>query len=302
MVPPKRLKIAWYHFIVPSALCHFALLYVVAPMLHVRQDFIALHAIAPVRPAVTIALIPSDPAPAAPAATPDDDPFEASHDDDLRRELLDPTDNIPRAPHIPLPTPNAPTEPSNAPTEAANTPTEAANTPTEAANPPTEATSAPTEAANPPIEPVLAQTAQTAPTGSPSIHNNGHRTAPQTATRPQTGTGSHAGTAHGTATAPNEAAIWNAYARQLSAHFKRFKKYPPMAQRLKLTGTAWVRIELQRDGTILDAQIDASSGHDILDKAALQAARSAQPLPPFPPQIAAKTRKIRIPYQFSLRD
>ena len=283
-------------------------------MLHVRQDFIALHAIAPVRPAVTIALIPSDPAPAAPAATPDDDPFEASHDDDLRRELLDPTDNMPRAPHIPLPTPNAPTEPSNAPTEAANTPTEAANTPTEAANPPTEATSAtteaatapteapPTEAANPPIEPVLAQTAQTAPTGSPSIHNNGHRTAPQTATRPQTGTGSHAGTAHGTATAPNEAAIWNAYARQLSAHFKRFKKYPPMAQRLKLTGTAWVRIELQRDGTILDAQIDASSGHDILDKAALQAARSAQPLPPFPPQIAAKTRKIRIPYQFSLRD
>lgn len=283
-------------------------------MLHVRQDFIALHAIAPVRPAVTIALIPSDPAPAAPAATPDDDPFEASHDDDLRRELLDPTDNIPRAPHIPLPTPNAPTEPSNAPTEAANTPTEAANPPTEAANPPTEATSAtteaanapteapPTEAANPPIEPVLAQTAQTAPTGSPSIHNNGHRTAPQTATRPQTGTGSHAGTAHGTATAPNEAAIWNAYARQLSAHFKRFKKYPPMAQRLKLTGTAWVRIELQRDGTILDAQIDASSGHDILDKAALQAARSAQPLPPFPPQIAAKTRKIRIPYQFSLRN
>ena len=283
-------------------------------MLHVRQDFIALHAIAPVRPAVTIALIPSDPAPAAPAATPDDDPFDASHDDDLRRELLDPTDNIPRAPHIPLPTPNAPTEPSNAPTEAANTPTEAANppteaanTPTEAANTPTEATNAPTEApqteaANPPIEPVLAQTAQTAPTGSPSIHNNGHRTAPQTATRPQTGTGSHAGTAHGTATAPNEAAIWNAYARQLSAHFKRFKKYPPMAQRLKLTGTAWVRIELQRDGTILDAQIDASSGHDILDKAALQAARSAQPLPPFPPQIAAKTRKIRIPYQFSLRD
>ena len=243
-------------------------------MLHVRQDFIALHAIAPVRPTVTIALIPSDPAPAAPAATPDDDPFEASHDDDLRRELLDPTDNIPSAPHIPLPTPNAPTEPSNAPTEAAN----------------------------PPIEPVLAQTAQTAPTGSPSIHNNGHRTAPQTATRPQTGTGSHAGTAHGTATAPNEAAIWNAYARQLSVHFKRFKKYPPMAQRLKLTGTAWVRIELQRDGTILDAQIDASSGHDILDKAALQAARSAQPLPPFPPQIAAKTRKIRIPYQFSLRD
>ena len=276
-------------------------------MLHVRQDFIALHAIAPVRPAVTIALIPSDPAPAAPAATPDDDPFEASHDDDLRRELLDPTDNIPRAPHIPLPTPNAPTEPSNAPTEAANTPTEAANPPTEATSATTEAANAPTEAppteaANPPIEPVLAQTAQTAPTGSPSIHNNGHRTAPQTATRPQTGTGSHAGTAHGTATAPNEAAIWNAYARQLSAHFKRFKKYPPMAQRLKLTGTAWVRIELQRDGTILDAQIDASSGHDILDKAALQAARSAQPLPPFPPQIAAKTRKIRIPYQFSLRD
>lgn len=275
-------------------------------MLHVRQDFIALHAIAPVRPAVTIALIPSDPAPAAPAATPDDDPFEASHDDDLRRKLLDPNDNMPIAPHIPLPTPNASTEATNAPQQAANAPQQATNapqqatTPTEAVNAPTEAP--PTEAANPPTEPVLAQTAQTAPTGSPSIHNNGHRTAPQTATRPQTGAGSHAGAPHGTASAPNEAAIWNAYARQLSAHFKRFKKYPPMAQRLKLTGTAWVRIELQRDGTILDAQIDASSGHDILDKAALQAARSAQPLPPFPPQIAAKTRKIRIPYQFSLRD
>ena len=284
-------------------------------MLHVRQDFIALHAIAPVRPAVTIALIPSDPAPAAPAATPDDDPFEASHDDDdLRRKLLDPTDNMPMALHIPLPTPNASTEATNAPQQATNAPQQATNTPqqatnapqqaanapTEAANAPTEAS--PTEAANPPTEPLLAQTAQTATSGLPSIHNNGHRPPPKTATRPQTGTGSHAGAPHGKATAPNEAAIWNAYARQLSAHFKRFKKYPPMAQRLKLTGTAWVRIELQRDGTILDAQIDASSGHDILDKAALQAARSAQPLPPFPPQIAAKTRKIRIPYQFSLRD
>src|SRR5690606_35504711 len=44
--------------------------------------------------------------------------------------------------------------------------------------------------------------------------------------------------------------------------------YPPIARRLGLEGIAWVRFEIDREGTARDVDVARSSGHPILDRAA----------------------------------
>ena len=109
------------------------------------------------------------------------------------------------------------------------------------------------------------------------------------------------GNTPGSASESQDAAIWRAYTATLSAHFKKKRLYPEMARRLKLTGIVWILVEIRRDGTLLNAQIETSSGSDLLDQAALNSARSSAPVPPFPQGITATSRKVRIPYQYSLR-
>lgn len=100
---------------------------------------------------------------------------------------------------------------------------------------------------------------------------------------------------------PDDAHAWKTYSAHLSAHFKKHKIYPEMAKRLKLSGTVWIALEIRRDGHILSAEIVQSSNHAILDNAALDAVRRANPVPPFPSDVTAPTRKFRIPYQYRLR-
>ena len=104
-----------------------------------------------------------------------------------------------------------------------------------------------------------------------------------------------------TADSQDESAIWHAYSRRLSAHFKRYRHYPEMARKLRLTGTVWVIVELRRDGTLIRAKIKTSSGYPILDQAALNAVQKAVPAPPFPPETTATQKNILIPYQYTLQ-
>ena len=135
--------------------------------------------------------------------------------------------------------------------------------------------------------------ASTAPSGNTSAS-----TAPSGNTPAST---APSGNTPGSASESQDAAIWRAYTATLSAHFKKKRLYPEMARRLKLTGTVWILVEIRRDGTLLNAQIETSSGSDLLDQAALNSARSSAPVPPFPQGITATSRKVRIPYQYSLR-
>ena len=135
--------------------------------------------------------------------------------------------------------------------------------------------------------------ASTAPSGNTSAS-----TAPSGNTP---GSTAPSGNTPGSASESQDAAIWRAYTATLSAHFKKKRLYPEMARRLKLTGTVWILVEIRRDGTLLNAQIETSSGSDLLDQAALNSARSSAPVPPFPQGITATSRKVRIPYQYSLR-
>lgn len=54
------------------------------------------------------------------------------------------------------------------------------------------------------------------------------------------------------------------------------KHYPAEARRNHWEGTVVVRLEIAADGTLLDATLHCSSGHDVLDRAALRMLRTAR--------------------------
>ncbi len=71
--------------------------------------------------------------------------------------------------------------------------------------------------------------------------------------------------------------------------------YPPEAIRLGLEGEVRLLLTLAADGTITDASLAASSGHELLDQAALSAARAMGRL------IGADRRELLLPVVFRLR-
>jgi len=69
--------------------------------------------------------------------------------------------------------------------------------------------------------------------------------------------------------------------------------YPPIARRMGLEGTAWVRFEIDRAGAPRDVDVARSSGHEILDRAARRTVDRAGRLP-------WVHGRIEVPIRFSL--
>ena len=69
--------------------------------------------------------------------------------------------------------------------------------------------------------------------------------------------------------------------------------YPPIARRIGLEGTAWLRFEIDREGAARDVAVARSSGHAVLDRAARQTVDRAGRLPWVYGQI-------EVPIRFSL--
>lgn len=70
--------------------------------------------------------------------------------------------------------------------------------------------------------------------------------------------------------------------------------YPAEARRRKLTGNLRLLVVIHADGGLLDARLVESSGHAVLDEAALRIVRLAAPYAPFPPRIAAQADTLEI--------
>ncbi len=71
--------------------------------------------------------------------------------------------------------------------------------------------------------------------------------------------------------------------------------YPPEAIERGLEGEALVLLFLDESGNAIAARIEASSGHAILDAAAVRAARALKSLP------ASAPREALLPVRFRLR-
>jgi len=79
-----------------------------------------------------------------------------------------------------------------------------------------------------------------------------------------------------------------AYAAYMAAWVARVERignlnYPDEARRQQLHGQLVLTIAIQRDGSVKSADIIQSSGHKILDDAALRIVKLAAPFPPIPP-------------------
>jgi len=88
------------------------------------------------------------------------------------------------------------------------------------------------------------------------------------------------------------------YARYVEDWRARVEKignenYPAEA-RGKVYGSLRVTVAVRKDGSVVEAAIDKSSGSPVLDRAARRIVNMAAPFPPFPPEIARDTDVLEI--------
>lgn len=87
----------------------------------------------------------------------------------------------------------------------------------------------------------------------------------------------------------------------LLAHLERRKRYPVEARAQRREGVAHVRFTMTREGRVLSAVLERSSGHPALDREAVALLRRAQPLPKPPPEIPGDPVSLSVPVEFFLR-
>lgn len=90
------------------------------------------------------------------------------------------------------------------------------------------------------------------------------------------------------------------YLARLRQHLRQFQYYPDSARDRKEEGTVLVRFSFARDGTVLSAEIERSSGSAELDAAALQMVWKASPVPPLPPSYRADRGRVTVPATYEL--
>ena len=78
------------------------------------------------------------------------------------------------------------------------------------------------------------------------------------------------------------------------------RHYPRAARRSGAEGTVWVRFVLDRGGDLQGSEILESSGHDILDRAALDLLRKASPFPALPPELTTDEIELVLPIEYDL--
>ena len=88
-----------------------------------------------------------------------------------------------------------------------------------------------------------------------------------------------------TRAANNIAATWQAI---ILAHLEKYRRYPAAARARGEQGAAQVSFRMNRQGRVLSSRISRSSGSAVLDRAAIDTVKRAQPLPAIPDNMPAE--------------
>ena len=91
------------------------------------------------------------------------------------------------------------------------------------------------------------------------------------------------------------------YVSYVLAWLQKHKQYPLAARRRRQEGTALIYFEMDREGHVLQARLERSSGHHRLDDEALALLARADPLPVPPDDIEGERIKLLVPVEFLLR-
>jgi periplasmic protein TonB len=163
----------------------------------------------------------------------------------------------------------------------------------------------PAEPPTPPAEPTVASEPPPGPAngaGPPTQNPQPGTAATGTA---EAGPGGATGAGTGVAGAGRGAfgdgrGLGDDYLDRLRRHLAKFKHFPSEAVKLKQEGTAIIEFVLARDGTVLEAHIQKSSGFPLLDQATLEMIHKASPVPPLPARVVGDRVSIAIPTGFKI--
>lgn len=106
-------------------------------------------------------------------------------------------------------------------------------------------------------------------------------------------------TQSGESTAGQRAAE-RAYLTSLQRAIARHQRYPAGARRHGQTGVATLAFVIEADGRLSQIRLAQSSGHDALDRSALQALTRLGRFEPIPKSLGRSTWSLRIPIRFDL--
>lgn len=91
-----------------------------------------------------------------------------------------------------------------------------------------------------------------------------------------------------------------AYGKHLAGAVAAHQRYPRLALMRQWQGTTLLQLQLDRHGSLTDVRIINSSGHEILDKQAIEMVRSALPFPPLPDNLSGRVLTVDVPVVFRL--
>ena len=91
------------------------------------------------------------------------------------------------------------------------------------------------------------------------------------------------------------------YFALLETWLDQHKKYPLRAKRKRQQGTALLYFVMDRNGQVLEYNIEESSGYKLLDREVSAMIKRAQPLPRIPDAMQQAKLKITVPVEFMLR-
>lgn len=97
-----------------------------------------------------------------------------------------------------------------------------------------------------------------------------------------------------------DAAALVAYGRELAGAVAMHQRYPRIALLRQWQGTALLQLELAADGRLLAVRVASSSGHDTLDRQAMDMVRAAVPLPAMPAALVGRPLTVDVPVVFRI--
>lgn len=90
------------------------------------------------------------------------------------------------------------------------------------------------------------------------------------------------------------------YGRSVAGAVAAHQRYPKIAQMRQWQGITTLQLEFAADGRLLETRVLSSSGHDVLDRQALDMVRAAQPLPALPAVLSGRALTVNVPVVFRL--
>ena len=92
------------------------------------------------------------------------------------------------------------------------------------------------------------------------------------------------------------------YLQLVKQKIEKNKRYPLLARNKGIEGEVWLKFEILKNGKVKNIKVVKSSHYQILDKAAIESIKKANPFPPFPKELKENSLIINVCVRFELKE